>query len=264
MTHPDAGNRREILARAESEVWVRRRAEVADLEALLGWADAHSGDPQAEPGAVPTEYGGPRLVRVGGEGTPEVADLCFAEIAVARRVGEVATRNTTADALDLRHRLPQLWEVVRRLECPAWVGGRVARMSRPLSQAAVGVVDTAVAAAIAESPGRILAIAEATVIEADQDAHRERIERARRRRGVWLSGRRVGDLVDEADPVAGVRTLTGRLDEADAVELDALIEDLARPSPGMVTTTPTIRPATISSVPRRWRCSPVPSGRWRC
>ena len=77
-----------------------RRAAVDDLTRLQAWADAHSGDPQAEPGAVPVAYGGPRLVRIGGEGTPEVADLCFAEIAIARRAGVRATEHATADALD--------------------------------------------------------------------------------------------------------------------------------------------------------------------
>jgi hypothetical protein len=56
--------------------------------------------------------GGNYLRRIGGEGIPEVADLCFAELAVARGAGEMSTSNLTADALDLGRRVPLLWAAV--------------------------------------------------------------------------------------------------------------------------------------------------------
>ena len=51
---------------------------------------------------------------------------------------------------------------------------KVAALSRSLTRDCVELVDLAVAPAAHESPGRILAIAEAKVIEADLDAHRAR------------------------------------------------------------------------------------------
>lgn len=227
MPTPPIGRRRELLARAEELVTRRRQAEVDDLLTVLAWADTHDGDPQSEPAPAPLGFGGPRLVQVGGAGTPEVVDLCFAEIAIARQAGEVATRNLTADALDLRHRLPALWAQVQDLACEAWVARKIARMSRPLSRDVVRVVDDAVADAIGQSPARLLTIAEAKVVEADQVAHDARVETNRRRKGVWFPTPRPGELIDDDSGAAGVRTVFGRLDEADAVDLEQAVDDLA-------------------------------------
>src|SRR3954466_4149781 len=72
------------LAAAEAALMERRAAEVKDLLLALRWADLHSSDPQAEPGAIPVRYGGDRLVEIGGEGTPPVRDLCVHELSLPR------------------------------------------------------------------------------------------------------------------------------------------------------------------------------------
>ncbi|WP_018156008.1 hypothetical protein [Demetria terragena] len=226
MSSPEIGQLHEILACAQDGVTRRRQAEVDDLKLLLTWADSHGADPQSEPNPVPVKRGGPRLVAIGGQGTPAVVDLCFAEMAIARRASEIATRHATADALDLRHRLPLVWAQMQDLACETWVARKVARMSRPLSRAAVQVVDQAVADAISQSPSRLLAIAEAKVVEADQTAHAARVAESRTRRGVWFPKPRPGDLLED-DGAAGVRSVFGRLDEADAVELEQAIDDVA-------------------------------------
>src|SRR4051794_32136064 len=160
------------LAAAEAALMERRAAEVKDLLLALRWADLHGSDPQAEPGAIPVRYGGDRLVEIGGEGTPPVRDLCVHELAIARRCHSLAARSTMADALDLRHRLPRTWAQVQALSCEPWVAGKVARMTRRLDRDRADLVDTAVADAIGGcSPGRVLALAEAKVIEADTAAH---------------------------------------------------------------------------------------------
>ncbi len=141
-----------ILAAAEERMRSRRAGDVQDLLHVLRWCDLHSVDPQAEPGGVPKSRGGNYLRQIGGDGTPEVADLCFAELAIARSAGELSTSNLAADALDLRHRMPLLWAGVVALRVEAWV----ARMARKLGKDRVGLVDAAVSAAIHESPGRLL------------------------------------------------------------------------------------------------------------
>ena len=84
----------------------------------------------------------------------------------------------------------------------------------------------AVAAAVEESPGRILAIAEAKTIEADLEGYRARLAEDARRTGVWLSRPRPGDLVDDqSEP--GTRRLSSKLSAADAVEGDAMVDDVA-------------------------------------
>ncbi|TQK72415.1 hypothetical protein [Nocardioides sp. SLBN-35] len=224
------GTLERLLHAAEDGVRDRRKAEVRQLELLLAWADLHSGDPQAEPGAVPVRFGGPRLISLGGDGTPEVADLALVEMAIARHEHVLSTRGALADAFDLRHRLPQTWAGVREGHCEAWVVRRVARMSRTLDRHQIRIVDEAVAAALDQAPSRILAIAEAKVIEADPVAHQARIDKNQAQKGVWYPKPRPGsqvDHTDNADNTAGVGTVFARLDEADALAHQEAVEDLA-------------------------------------
>ncbi|WGY03278.1 DUF222 domain-containing protein [Nocardioides sp. QY071] len=217
----------QLLHAAEDSVREARLLEVHKLELLLAWADLHSGDPQAEPGAVPVRYGGPRLITLGGDGTPEVADLALFEMAIARHEHVLSTRGALADAFDLRHRLPQTWAGVREGRCEAWVVRRVARMSRTLDRHQIRIVDEAVAAALDQAPSRILAIAEAKVIEADPVAHQTRVEKNQQDKGVWYPKARPGSQVDDADNTAGVGTVFARLDEADALAHQHTVDDLA-------------------------------------
>jgi len=219
MTPPDHLDATATLAAAEAALTERRAAQVRDLQLVLHWADLHLSDPQAEPGATPVSRGGERLVELGGDGTPAVQELCVHELAIARQTHPASTRTTMADVLDLRHRLPRTWATVVELACEPWVATKVARMARRLDREQVGLVDEAVAAAIVgESPGRVLAIAEAKVIEADTVAHAARLDEARRRRGVWLS---------RTDLETGSRSVFARVEPGDAAWIDAMVERIA-------------------------------------
>ncbi|WP_141012767.1 hypothetical protein [Nocardioides sambongensis] len=214
----------QLLAAAESGV---RAMEVEQLRVVLAWCDRHGEDPQALPGAVPVKHGGDRLIAVGGEGTPEVAELCFGELAIALEKGVIATRNLAGDVLDLRHRLPLTWARVVAGECEPWAALKAAKLSRPLDRDRVGLVDHAVAAAVGEGPQRMLTVAEAKVIEADPDAHRARIAAEDAKTGVWLSRTKAGDTVDVFDAQPGTRRINARLPIGTAVEIDAVLDDLA-------------------------------------
>jgi hypothetical protein len=218
----------ELLARAEVNVRERRRAEVDQLLLALAWCDRNSNDPQSVPGAAPVTWGGDRLVRLGGDGTPLVGELCIGELAIAFESGYVSTHNLAAAALDLRHRLPTLWSLVLDLRLPVWLARKVAVLARELDRHAVRLVDAAVAAAADQSPGRILRIAEAKVIEADLAAHQARVAEDARKTGCWLSKPRPGEIID---PVGGgeaaTRRFAAKLPAGAAVQLDAVIDDLA-------------------------------------
>ncbi|TYL45892.1 hypothetical protein FXB39_15985 [Nocardioides sp. BGMRC 2183] len=216
-----------LLAAAEDGVRRRRLLEVEQLQLALAWCDRHGEDPQAAPGAVPVMHGGDQLVSLGGDGTPAVAELCFGELAIAFEKGVVATRHLAADALDLRHRLPLLWARLQAGECEPWVARRVASMSRPLDRTRVGLVDRAVAMAVAEGPSRVIAVAEAKVIEADPEAHRARLAAEDAKTGVWLSRSRAGDSIDQLDAQPGTRRIGARLPVGTAIEIDAVLDDLA-------------------------------------
>lgn len=206
------------LAASESVTRARRAVEVEDLQLVLHWADLHSSEPAGLPLGLRTWCGEDRLVEIGGDGSPEVQELCLPELAIARGVHALSLRSAMADALDLRHRLPQVWRLVESLEAEVWVARKVATMSRRLDRFQVRIVDNSVASAISgEAPSRVLAIAEAKVIEADRAGHAQRLEAERRRRYVGLS------RVDEV----GLRTVIARVEAGEAHWVDALLDHVA-------------------------------------
>lgn len=203
-----------VLAEAARMVGVRRAAEVHELRLAAQWAVLHGSDPRDDPTASPLE----RLVPFGGDGTPLVRDLSPGELALVRQVGWMTARAAIADVLDLEHRLPRVWAVVRSLRAEAWVARKVAVLSRQLALEDVGLVDAAVARAIAgESPSRVFELTRAKVIEADPEAHAHRVAVEQARRHVTLSA------TDEV----GLRHVIARVEAGDAVYVDAMVERVA-------------------------------------
>src|SRR5215217_3403644 len=227
-----------ILALVDEVLHGRRAAEVDDLRLGAHWADLHAADPRLGPeGRRMVAPGGNRLVQVGGEGTPLVQDLCFAELGVARRVHPLSARALVADALDLRHRLPLTWAEVRALRAEAWVARKVASLTRGLAPAAAAVVDAVVAEAIVgESPTKVIELAQAKVIEVDPAGHRARLEERRRRRYVALS------RSDEC----GLRLVIARVEAGDAVWVDAMLNRVA----DVLADRPELRPDTPAELGR--------------
>jgi hypothetical protein len=85
-----------------------KAAECRMLQLACAWADAHYLDSGS------TEYQ-PLIQRAcawGGQGTPEVSEYCAAELGGLQGTGMAAARALIADALDLRYRLPRLWDRV--------------------------------------------------------------------------------------------------------------------------------------------------------
>lgn len=214
-----AGTLREL----ETAVLRRRRVEVEDLLLVLHWADLHGTDPRDDPTTLEGITGklfpgGERLARVGGPGTPRVRELSLCELGVAREVSPTAATSVVADALDLRHRLPLVWDRVKALQVEVWVARKCAALTRELSSAAVGEVDAVLARAIGtEAPGRVLDLCRAKAIEADPETHDARVAAEARRRHVTLT------RTDEA----GLRTVIARVRAGDAHWVDATIARVA-------------------------------------
>ncbi|WP_439939577.1 hypothetical protein ACS3YM_08240 [Nocardia sp. N13] len=207
-----------LLAASSEAVRERRLAEVRDLEVLAQWAVVHSTDPTEGPDAAHARRIGDVLVHPGGQGTPGVQDFCLGEIALARGTGVTATSNALADVLDLQHRLPRTWTVLCSGQAEVYIARRIARLSRHLPADRIGVVDAAVARVIAhEAGGRVLAVAEAKIIEADPALHDERVEAEKARRYVTSS------RTDEF----GLRTVIARVEAGDAVWVEATIARVA-------------------------------------
>ncbi len=207
-----------LLELAERGVVARRVADVDDLRVVAAWAEVHSTDPRRDPESGRRVWAEDRLVHLGGEGTPGVREFSVPALALARQVSAAACERDLADVLDLIYRLPRVWARTEELACPVWLSRKVARLSRRLPADRVGIVDRAVAEAVAgEAPGRVLEICEAKVIEADPQAHAARVETQRRRRYVAVS------RTDEV----GLRHVIARVTAGDAVWIDAMVDRVA-------------------------------------
>ncbi|GAB3766195.1 hypothetical protein FB382_001928 [Nocardioides ginsengisegetis] len=207
----------DILTAAERALRAKRAAEAEILCLAVAWADQHPGETIGQFGYTPR--GGEQAVRMGGEGTPEVADLCPAELGLSLEIHPIAARHLIADALDLRHRLPSFWTaVVHHLAMPDWVARKVASLTRGLTSLQVAEVDRALADVAATlPPSRLLRTVEAMVLAADNEtADRER-EGATDTRFATL----------DREPKAGNRHLYARLEDTDALALDATISRVA-------------------------------------
>lgn len=190
-------------------------AEALQLELACSWADTY-GCP--DEGAMRVLAGAERKVSLGGEGTPEVGEFAAAEFGMVQEMHPIAATHLIADALDLRHRFPRLWEVVRSARLRCWVARKIASVCRHLSFDQARYVDAAVAP-YAESlpPSRLLALVEAKAVETDPAGAEARREAAAARRFVEL-GRRDAD---------GLRTLILRANAGDAIWFAAMCDRLA-------------------------------------
>lgn len=139
------------------------------VELAAHWADLHHPDSQA---AVERPMpGAERGRRLGGDGTPEVLEFAAAELGARLETSSGSARALMADALDLRHRLPELWQLILTGGMPAWKARRVAQASRHLSRDAAMQVDATVARAITGLPwARFETLLAAKLIEADPHA----------------------------------------------------------------------------------------------
>jgi len=206
---------RDTLAALERGLRAKRAADACVVELAAHWADLHPEGLLDRPGRGGSE----RAVRLGGEGTPLVCEFAPAELGVSLEIHSLSARALMADALDLRHRLPSLWDlVVARLALPEWVARKAAALTRRLSLAQVEELDARLAnVASSLPPARLLRVVEAMVLAADEGADDAR-EAA-------LKGRFV--TVNRATE-HGTKGLYAKLDAPDAIRLDAEVDRLAR------------------------------------
>ncbi len=76
-----------------------------------------------------------------GDGTPGVAEYAVEELAAALNLSHAAGLALVSEAVELRHRLPRLWALVRDGRLQAWKARQVARATTQLSADAVAFVD---------------------------------------------------------------------------------------------------------------------------
>jgi hypothetical protein len=174
----EAMSEEQILDFADTCAETARRAEVDLLRAAYQWAVVHS--PERLDPARAALPGRERARRYGGAGTPEVTE--FAAAAFGARIGRstFAAQRLIADALDLRHRHPQLWTRVQAGEVRASYARHVTKATRDLTVDQAAFVDAGV---VESADGRITwsrfeNLVAAKVAQADPEAAREKEQRA--------------------------------------------------------------------------------------
>ncbi|WP_090589616.1 hypothetical protein [Auraticoccus monumenti] len=216
-----------------------RRAEATVLVAACVWADLHPGVDRdaarmsrAQRSAA-ERYGselapvGRRgradelvddvLLPTGGEGTPEVSCFALAEFAVLRQVSIAAGHALVADALDLRHRLPRLYEAAGEGLITVAMARRAARATRHLPPALAEEVDGWLAESVRGIGwGRFCTLLEAAVIEVDPQRAADRAAAAAAAQDVW--SRRDED---------GLATLVARVEAGDAAVVLDMVNRIA-------------------------------------
>ncbi len=201
----------------------RRRIAIENEQLVLAvaWADANPAE-SIHPDQLALT-GGPRGVRPGGEGTPEVNDLAIVTYGAAVQKSHGAARLFLGQALDLRHRHPLLWGKLMRCEVIAWQGCQVAQLTHDLNLVQARWVDEQVArfAGVVPWP-KLRDRVEAAIMKIDADRIEQHAKDRRSRLGVWLT---------QPDD-DGLRGIYGRLEPSDAIRLFGRIQDLADCLPG--------------------------------
>src|SRR5215207_6451502 len=193
-----------------------RRAEgrgVPHPAAGCAWADAHylGSSSQAYQPLIQ------RACAWGGAGTPEVSEYCAAELGALQGTGIAAARALIADALDLRYRLPRLWNRVVTGGVRAWQARKIAEQTLALTWEACADVDHALSDFVDMMPWpRFATILTAAILHADPAAAAERAERARATQDVF-----------SFDSEDGLKTIIAKAAAGDAIWFMATVNRIA-------------------------------------
>jgi hypothetical protein len=183
------------------------------LQLACAWADAHYLDSGSDAYQPLIE----RACAWGGEGTPEVSEYCVAELGALQGTGMAAARALIADALDMRYRLPRLWDRVLTGGVRAWQARKIAEQTRSLSWEACADVDHALSDFVGMMPWpRFAKILSATILQADPALAAERAERARTTQDVF-----------SFDSEDGLKTIVARAAAGDAIWFLATLNRIA-------------------------------------
>ncbi len=202
------------------------RAAAEELTCVLAWAHAHPGTPgdcaSWQRALIPPDEDG--LDRLGGPGTPAVAEFAVEQLAARLAVSTGSAMGLVADALDLAHRHPVLWGCVQAGACPVWTARRVVSACHALPAEAALWVDERTGHLAGTRAWRTV---ESTISYAiakwDPEKTRAAEEQARdgRRLDIDLPGQ--GGNAADPDKVIAAAHIRGSLSVIDAIKFEALV-----------------------------------------
>ena len=211
----DLDSSADVLRVARAARAAAMQADAVLLTAAVTWAEQHPPE-SIDEAATWITPGGDTGLTLAGEGAPLVAEFCIAEFALAIGRSTDGGRALVAAAVELKYRLPRCWARMHSGDLEAWRARRIAEATFNLSAEAAAFVDAQVAP-FAHRIGLAALerlIAEATVrFMPDQAA--EDADRAADGRHFTIDHQQVS--------FGGTSQITGELDLADALDLDAAV-----------------------------------------
>ena len=202
------------LAAAEANERTLIVAETRRLQIAAHWADLHSGDAISRNRLPGAEH----PIRLGGDGTPTVADFAPAELGCVLRLSAGAAAKLIGDALDLRHRLPLIWTAAVAGQAPAYQARHIATATRQLTKDQAAFVDARLGPSLgAVSWSRLHTLLEAAIYEADPVGAEQRAALAAQERFV-----RLGHNSEH-----GLKMIIARATAGDAIWFKATIDRIA-------------------------------------
>jgi hypothetical protein len=187
------------------------REECRVLELAADWAAMH------EIGlSSPLLFEQP--ARFTGKGVPEVGEFCVPELATVLHISTEAAGSLIANALELTHRLPQVWARVKAGELAPWRARRIAERTLCLPPEGAEYVDRHVAPfAYRVGIAQLDRLVEEALVRFDPEA-------AEQQRLAAADNRHVSIYTDQTD-FDGTAHVDADLDLADALDLDAALAD---------------------------------------
>ena len=132
----------DVLSALRDSRETARRAEVETMVFTLAWADLHPVDSLDAAATVP---GTDRALAIAGEGAPLVAESAIVELATALGRSADSTRLWLGTVLEIRHRLPQVWQRLVDGPLEPWRARQIASSTLALGWDAAAWVDAQVA-----------------------------------------------------------------------------------------------------------------------
>ncbi|WP_166390462.1 HNH endonuclease signature motif containing protein [Nocardioides ochotonae] len=213
---PDCDTPAAVLAFAQCRRAAVQRAEFDVLDAALAWAAMHPAESVSDAASTDGWIFAEVAVPLGGEGTPLVAEFAPMELGAALGMSTDSARALVGSALELAHRLPRTWKMMRAGVVPVWKGRRLAQLTLALPPDGADFVDRQLAAVVGKvgwaEIERLVDHARATFDP----------EGAEKRRRQAADGRRF-DVRTRDVTHDGTAWVEGVLDLADALDLDTAI-----------------------------------------
>ena len=162
---------------------------------------------------------GDQPLELAGAGAPGVSEFAVTELAAALGMSTEAGRRYLGAALELAHRLPQIWQRVLTGEVVAWRARRVAEQTIGLSEAGAAYVDAKVAARVDKiGPITLSHLVEEARLLAEEPEEDATLD---------LQARRRATVDTRSAAVHGIGYLDAVLDTTDALDLEQALQTAA-------------------------------------